>query len=184
MSLYTRFQKLGLQDIGVAHQCVNVMFVAAAFFVAHRQQVEPLAGFLQARRRCLRTDVLILQIVHPLLQVVVYDGFVELVDTDDKILWKHVLWRHHFQLVTLMVGQLQRVAVVNATKLHLSVVQVVGTLTQVKIQDIDAENLFHMLVCLAAAHVVGDGLCHAVEHTLQVVTFPGLLNFHQDNLSL
>ena len=83
-----------------------------------------------------------------------------------------------------MLRQPQRVVGVHAGQRRLSVIQVVGTLAKVEIQDVDAEHLFHVAIAHAALHVFRDGLGHTVQHALQVVQLTTLLNLHQDNLTL
>ena len=66
----------------------------------------------------------------------------------------------------------------------LSVVEVVGSLSQVEVEDADAVHLLHLVVLVAQLDVFRDGLCHAVEYAFQVVEFPCELYLHDDYLSL
>ena len=86
-------------------------------------------------------------------------------------------------LVTLVPRQLERVLGMDARQRGLPVVEIVGTLAEVEIQDVDADHLPDPLVVLAHLHVLGDGLRHAIEHALQIVQLAALLNLDDDDLA-
>ena len=73
---------------------------------------------------------------------------------------------------------------VNANECVLPMVEVVGTLSKVKIDDTDRVHLLHLVVFVTEFHVLCDSLCHAVKDALQVVELARLLYLHQDNLTL
>ena len=83
-----------------------------------------------------------------------------------------------------MFGQLQAVVGVNALQHRLTVVEVVIALAHVEVEDVDTEHLLHLGVAITAADVFGNGLCHTVDHALQVIELARLLNLNKDNLAL
>ena len=85
------------------------------------------------------------------------------------------------QVVLLMLRQLQGVLGMYADKRGLAVIQIVGTFAKVEIEDVDAVHLLHLFVDHPLAHMLRDGLGHAIEHPLQVVEFAALLDLHEDN---
>ena len=66
----------------------------------------------------------------------------------------------------------------------LSVVEVIGTLPEVEVEDADGIDFFHLVVLVAQLNVFGDGLRHAVEDALQVVELPRELYLDDDDFSL
>ena len=183
MAFDSGFEQLGPFHVGVPYQGVKIVVVLALFLGGHAEILQPLAGLLQARNGSVRTDVFVLQVVHPFLQG--GDGkLVELVYADDEILGEHVLRHHDLQVFTFVFGQLQRVVGVYSLEGHLTVVQVVFALAQLEIEDIDAEHLLHLAVVFAATYMLGDGFCNAVEHTLKVVELAGLLNLYENDFTL
>ena len=65
-----------------------------------------------------------------------------------------------------------------------SVVEIVGTLAQVEVEDADGIDLLHLVVLVAQLDVFGDRLRYAIEDALQVVEFPRKLYLHDDDVSL
>ena len=63
-------------------------------------------------------------------------------------------------------------------------VEVVGTLAEVEVENADAIDLLHLVVLVAELYVLGDGLCHTVEYALQIVEFPCELYLHDDDFAL
>ena len=65
----------------------------------------------------------------------------------------------------------------------LTVIEIVGTLAQVEIDDADGVDLLHLIVFLAQFDVLCDGFGHAIEDALQVIKLTRLLNFNEDDLA-
>ena len=87
------------------------------------------------------------------------------------------------EILALMLGQLQRVMCMYTRQRRLTVIQVVGTLAKVKIQNVNRVHLLDLHIVAASVHVLGNGLGHAIEHPLQIVKFTALLDLHNDNLA-
>ena len=68
-----------------------------------------------------------------------------------------------------MTRQPQGVFCMGTNQSGLTMIQIVGTLAEVEIQDIDTDHLLHVLIILTYLHVLSDGFSHTVEHTLQIV---------------
>ena len=83
-----------------------------------------------------------------------------------------------------MLRQPQRVLGMDADKGGLAVVQIVGTLAKVEIQDVDAVHLLHINIVTTLADMLSDGLGYAIEHTLEIVKLAALLYLNKDNLTL
>ena len=60
----------------------------------------------------------------------------------------------------------------------LAMIEVVGTLAQVEIEDADGIDFLHVEVSLAERHVLRDGLGHPIEHTLEEIQLARLLDLH------
>ena len=183
MALQMSLQQLGLHHVGVAHQRIHIIVVGTSLFGRHAEILQTFARLLQARHRGVGLDILVLQVLHPLFQRT--DGqCVELVDTDDEIFGEHVLRVLHMQIITLMSSQLQRVVRMHTHQRCLTMIQVVGPLAQIEIDDIDGIDFLDMIVALTAANMLGHGLGHTIEHTLQIVQLARLLNLDQHYFAL
>ena len=62
-----------------------------------------------------------------------------------------------------------------------AMIEIIGALPQVEIQDVDGVNFLDFVVMLSERDVLCDGLGHSVENTFQVVELCGKLHFHDDN---
>ena len=109
---------------------------------------------------------------------------VELVHPDDEVFRKDVLGRHHLDAFIVARVDLERVVRVDTHQTVLAMIEVVGTLAQVEIEDADGIDLLHVEVSLAERHVLRDGLGHPIEHTLEEIQLARLLDLHQDDFAL
>ena len=71
-----------------------------------------------------------------------------------------------------------------ANKLVLSVIQIVTSQAQIKIQDTDRIDLLHLFVRVAQTDMFCDGFSHSIKHPLQVIQFTGVLHLDNNNLPL
>ena len=72
----------------------------------------------------------------------------------------------------------------HAHKTGLSMIQVVRTLTQIKIKNVDAVHLLHAVVLAAQSDMLRNGLGHTIQNTFKVVQLTSVLDFHDDYLAL
>ena len=171
------------QHIVLVHQDVQMIVILGALFAVHLQIFQPLACLLQSWSRGVLLDVSGLEVVEPFLKGS-SGQFVEFVHADDIIFWEHLFWCSHAQCVPVALAYAQVVAGMYARQLRLPVVEVVGPLSQVEVDDVDGVDFLDVLVALSARYVLRDGLCHAVEHALQVVKLACLLYLHEDDFVL
>ena len=174
---------MGAIDVGIPDHRVDIVVVGTLLLWSHAQEFQSFLRLLQTRSRRIWADVFILQIAYPLLQRV-SGQLVELIDADDVIFWKYVFWRHDPQVFPLMLRQTEHITIVNTSQRGLSVIEIIGALAELEIEDVDAEHLFDVFIVHPASHVLRDGLGHPIEHALQIVDLAYLLDFNQDDLAL
>ena len=64
-----------------------------------------------------------------------------------------------------------------------AVVEIVGSLAQVEIKDVDGIDLFDITVALAQRYVFGNSLGHTIEDALQIIELCSQLDFHYDDVT-
>ena len=70
----------------------------------------------------------------------------------------------------------------HADEAVLPVIEVIVSLPDVEIEDADGIDFFYFAVGIAQRDMFGNGFCHAVEDTFQVVKLARVLHFDDDNL--
>ena len=128
-------------------------------------------------------DVSVLQVVEPFFEWSL-SHLVELIDAYDEVFGKHLLGCFHLEGVFLSHAHAQRVLCMHAHEGVRSVIQVVGSLSEVEVDDADGIDLLHLTVGSSQRDVLRYRLCHSVEDALQVVQLPGELHLYYDDLSL
>ena len=69
-------------------------------------------------------------------------------------------------------------------ELVLAMIEIVGPLAQVEIDDADGVHLLHLVVLVAQLDVLGDGFRYTVEDAVQIVELTRLLYLHQNDFAL
>ena len=157
--------------------------VGMAFGITHLQIEQSLLSLGQARSSCVVAYAAVLQVFKPFLQRC-RGYFVELIHTDDIVFGEDVRGGHHANGIPVTRVDDEQVLSMYAYELVLTMIEVVGTLAQVEVDNADRVHLLHLVVLVAQSHMLRDGLGNAVENALQIVELTRLLNLHQDNLAL
>ena len=61
-------------------------------------------------------------------------------------------------------------------------IEIVGTLTQIEVDDADGVHLLYLVVLAAQIDMFCNRLGYTIENTLQIIKFACLLNLNDDNL--
>ena len=73
--------------------------------------------------------------------------------------------------------------IVDADKSGCPVINIVVSLTKIKVHDVYGVHFFDLGIRLSFGDMLRDDLCRAVEHTLEVVGLTGVLDFYYDQLT-
>ena len=167
----------------------HIVLVVAAFLASHAHVVQLLAGFLQTGRLRVFTYDAVLQVGHPVLNGCLCHG-IKLVDTQQEILRKNLLRRHHQRCRTLnevlLLGcKLQhRVGLGHALKACYTVVYIVFAAAQVEIEHADGVHLLDVLIVLANLQLFNHRLRCPIKDALHEVGLACQLHLNDDNLAV
>ena len=137
------------KHIVLIHQDVKVVVIFGTLLTVHLQVFQTLAGFLESGCSGVLPDVSGLQVFQPFLKGRC-GQFVELVHAYDIVFREHLLGGLHSQGFLVALTYAKVVAGMHTRQLRLTVVQIVRTLTQVEVDDVDGVNLLHVPVALSA----------------------------------
>jgi len=96
---------------------------------------------------------------------------------------KHKNYFSQSKNALLLFCQFQNVVVVNAAKVGSAAVDIVFTVAQPEVDNIDMVHLANLLVPVAFCQLLGDGFGYAVEHTQQVVHLRIVLHLNDEELT-
>ena len=157
--------------------------ICTSFGIAHRHVQQFVPCLLKSWGGGVILDAVVLQVVEPFL----YrrgGNIVELIDADDIVFWEHVLRYGHSDFISLLCVNLQPVTRMYPLEYGLSVIEIVASLAEVEIEDVDGIDLFHLVVFVAYLNMLGNRLGNTVEHALQVVQLSCELNLNDDDFFL
>ena len=101
----------------------------------------------------------------------------------DVVLWIELIHLVYLECLLLERSQLEKLIVVDAAELCLSVVNRVCSFAQIEIDDVDAINLLHVLVVLSTVNVLRHKLRGAEEDALEISEFGLALNLDEQKLA-
>ena len=131
--------------------------VGVEFVLGHQCQLHLLACLTQAGSIRIIWDLTRREEVDPLLKGHLRPA-VEVVDLQDEIFRIELTDGLNLELLLLEGRQRQYLAIVDATKLRLPMVDNVGAVAQVEVYNVDAIHLLDVLVALPAVDVLGNEL--------------------------
>ena len=136
-----------IKSIALNCQGIQMTLVSQLVGTAHLHILQLFAGLSQTGRCSVILDPTVFQVVEPLL-----NGrcchIVELIDPDQIVLWEHLLWRLHPNDIILLDIHLQGVASMHTYKGVTSVVEIIGSLPQIEVKDINGIDFLHIAVAL------------------------------------
>ena len=120
--------------------------------------------FFQTRRSCVRTDIVIFQIIQPFLK----RGrchLVKLVYPDQEILREDFRWQTLNQSIPFFHGHVQVVTRVHSRKRILSVIQIIIPFSNIKIKDTNRIYLLHFRIKFPQLYVFRDRFGYTIKYT-------------------
>ena len=108
---------------------------------------------------------------------------IKFIDTNDIVFRKDVLWNGHPYLIGFFCVYFQLVSCVHTRENGFSVVEIVTTLTKVKIEDIDGVHLLYLVILVTYLNMFRDGFGDTIKHTLEIIQLTSELHFHDDNFT-
>ena len=124
----------------------------------------------------------VFQVVEPLLKRGLGHR-IELVDTDDEVLWEYLCGGLHVDNILLLRVHLQLIMRMDTDETCLTMIEIVGTPAEVKIHDAHVIDLLHLVVQIAQLDVIRQGLGNPIEDAFEIVELTCELDFYKDNLS-
>ena len=149
----------------------------------HLEILELLLRFSKTRGRCPILYPTALQVLKPLFKGC-RGHLVEFVDADDKVFREDAGGRHHLNRVFVALVDYQLIMRVNTDELVLAMIQVVGTLAQIEVDNTDGIHLSHLVILATQVNMLGNRLGYAIEYTLEIIELASLLDLNDDNLIL
>ena len=150
--------------------------------VIHHQVLQLLACFSQTGSLRVILDMAVLQVVHPLLKRC-GGHLVEFVHADDEVFGEQFLGRLHANHTFLLHVDAQRVFRMDTRKLAHAVIQIVGTLPQIEIDNADGIHLLDVAVGAPQLDVLRNGFRRSVKNPLQIVQLARQLNLYDKYLA-
>ena len=74
--------------------------------------------------------------------------------------------------------------IVHPKELGLAMVDIVLSVSKIEIEDIDGDDLDDFIVAFGFGEMFRDSLCRGKQNTLEVIEFPFVLDFDEDNFVL
>lgn len=138
-----------------------MLVVCVAFRVAHRVVLQFLACFAQSWSCSFLVDDSLLKVSHPFLKWRL-SHLVEIVDTH-KIICREKLGRIFLlDNALLLCAYNKMVFGMNAHEIVLSDIQIVGSSSEVEIENADGVNFLHLLICVSEFYMLGYGFSHTI----------------------
>ena len=94
---------------------------------------------------------------------------VKFVDTNEVVFREHFFWSFHFDDIILFNANFEHVTSMNPNKSSFAMIEIVGTLSQIEVQDVDRIHLFDLIIVLPKRDVLGYGLGSTIENTLKII---------------
>ena len=176
MTLYSG----GVKSIVLYSKRIQMTLISQLVSMSHLHIKQFLTGFSQTWCCSIVLDTAVLQIIQPLLNGGC-SHIIELVYTNQIIFRKHLFGCLHLNHIVLLNVDLQRIACMYTLKGINAVIQIVGTLSKIKIEDIDRIDLFYIAVALSERDMLSDCLSHTIENTFKIIKVCGKLHFNNDN---
>ena len=82
--------------------------------------------------------------------------------------------------IFLLCSHFKTVSSVYTGEIVLTMIQVVLPFTDIKVEDADRIDLFHLVVAFSKGDMFRDRFRHPIEDAFQIIQFAGILNLYND----
>ena len=160
-----------------------MFIIRIAFFRGHGIISKFLARLSQPRSCGVRTYDSVLKVFHPLLQRS-SSHLIELIHANQYI-FREYLGRHTGNNGILFLrADAQPVFCMHTDKGVLTVIEVILPLPDIKIENADGIYLLHLVITFSQRDVFGNGFCHTIKDSFQIVKLTRILNLDDDDFPL